>query len=193
YPTMSSFFKPSLVPSLDQPQPMFVSPEILMSLSSQDQTPIIFPLANLPPPIKGELGLLVASSFGGSPGSSMATTHTSLFSNEGSASNPSPSSSVEVDLPSLLAYIQGRYTSKDTKPPPSSLTHSDPTGSSSTPTDSGKSPTTISFSDFASTNDSVPLAELKKGARKRLFHSYQLLPPRFLVWLVQRPTLGLVG
>ncbi|MCD7467822.1 hypothetical protein HAX54_005465 [Datura stramonium] len=99
----------------------------------------------------------------------METSPTSLSSNKGSVSGPSSYSPTAVDFSTLLVDIRGQYTSKDTAPTPSSPTYSDPTGSDSTPADNGKYPTVVSLSDFGSTDDFVPLADLKKGAHKTLW------------------------
>ncbi|MCD9640536.1 hypothetical protein HAX54_025890 [Datura stramonium] len=155
--------KPSVSPSLDNPNPMSISPEIPQYQTSQDQTPNTVPLTSLPLSIEGKLGLSVTMPSGGLLDSSMATVPTFLSHDKGSTSSPSSSSPAAVDLSTFLIDIPGRYTSQDAAPPTSSPTQSDLDGFDSAPTDNGKSPTTLSLSDFGSTDDSVPLDKLKKG------------------------------
>ncbi|MCD7455211.1 hypothetical protein HAX54_027423 [Datura stramonium] len=108
----------------------------------------------------------------GSPDSSMATAPTSLSPDEGSAGSPSYSSPAFVDLSTLLADIRGRYTSQGAALSASSPTKSGLAGSDFDLIESAKSPAPMSLSDSGSSDDSMPLAELKKRARKQLLFRY---------------------
>ncbi|MCD7455922.1 hypothetical protein HAX54_030171, partial [Datura stramonium] len=120
----------------------FVSPNIPKSSSSQETPSSIVPLANLPPSIERELEEL-----------------------EGI---PSPSSSVEVDLSSLIADIRGRYTSQESVPQLPFPTLSGLARSNSMPADSSHTLTTISLFNTKSMDDLVTLVNLKNGAPSRI-------------------------
>ncbi|MCD7467654.1 hypothetical protein HAX54_005204 [Datura stramonium] len=91
----------------------------------------------------------------------------------GSDGSPSNSSMVEVELSSLLADIQSRYVVQEPDPPSPSLPKypSSLAGSVSLPIDGGETFVDVSLSNSESLDDLVPLASLKKGARKRLLRS----------------------
>ncbi|MCD7459724.1 hypothetical protein HAX54_041748, partial [Datura stramonium] len=153
---------PSTVTPTPPTPPMSSSPN---KPSSPSTILDVSPLASLPPPTEGEVGSLIALPSGGSSGSSMEIAHSFLSPEDESETGPI-SPHTEVDLPSLVADIQGMYISQD--PVPSSPS---PNRSSRSPTGSDPedvTPITGSMSEFESADDLVPLVDLKTGARKRV-------------------------
>ncbi|MCD7463472.1 hypothetical protein HAX54_050634 [Datura stramonium] len=125
-------------------------------------------------------------------GSSMETAPTSLSPERESDGRPSPTSSVLDNVATLIANIRNRCTSqKESIPRSSPQTSSSPTGLASISAANDPTPTFDFSSDTESSEDLVPLAKLKKGARKRILFSAKThsLSQNFLMFLDQRLTL----
>ncbi|MCD7467222.1 hypothetical protein HAX54_004542 [Datura stramonium] len=100
-------------PSTAPPAPMNTSSDIPQSQPNIPDVPL---LASLPPPVEGEVGSLMASLTGGSSYSmEIAPSPPSLSPEDELTTGPS-SPHVEVDLPSLIANIRGRYVLPDLAP-----------------------------------------------------------------------------
>ncbi|MCD9643888.1 hypothetical protein HAX54_031772 [Datura stramonium] len=134
-------------PSHDNPSPTtrHASPSPI-----QEKPISVPPLASLPPLIEGNLSPSVES-----------------------VGNPSPTSSVPIDLETLISDIRNRYV------PHESIQNS-PSPTCSAPTDytfvsgvSNNTPDTLSLLNSESEEDLVPIEALNKGARKRVLASSQ--------------------
>ncbi|MCE3216251.1 hypothetical protein HAX54_005741 [Datura stramonium] len=90
--------------------------------------------------------------------------------NQGESETSPSSPQIEVDLPSLIADLRGRYVVQDLVPLPFSPNQSSwsPSGSDSIPTTEDLTSIVDSMSESESVDDLVPLAALKKGDLKRL-------------------------
>ncbi|MCE3216530.1 hypothetical protein HAX54_006787 [Datura stramonium] len=131
----------------------------------------IQPLVCLPPLNAYPLGSLATAPSVASLGSSIETAPTSLSPMMGSDGSPSHSSPEVIELSSLLADIQSHYTTQEPDSPSLPKNSSSQADSASLPRDVGENPIDITMSESESLDDSVPLASLKKGARKRLWCS----------------------
>ncbi|MCD7458792.1 hypothetical protein HAX54_039196 [Datura stramonium] len=150
----------------DEQHEIVLVPSSAEQPSSPPHMPDIPPLASIPPPNEGILRSLPTSPSVASPGSSIETSPTSLSSEKGSNGSPSHSSPEAIELYFFLTDIRSHYTAQEPDSPSFPKTILSPSDSASLSPTVGENPVDITISESKSLDDSIPLASLKKGARK---------------------------